>query len=61
VTVVVSRQDPEYVVAVICPVDELIEQPDPTVYKKVPSELELGEVVFDVTVAVSPYFRDLEL
>jgi hypothetical protein len=42
-------------------VDELIEQPDPTVYKKVPSELELGEVVFDVTVAVSPYFKELEL
>ncbi len=45
----------------ICPVDESIEQPDPTVYKKVPSEFELGEVVFDVTVAVSPYFSELEL
>jgi hypothetical protein len=60
VTVVVSTHDPEYVVAVICPVNELIEQPEPTVYEKVPSELELGEVALVVTVAVSPYLSEFE-
>ena len=54
----VSRQDPKYVVAVTSPVEELIEQPDPTVYEKVPSELELGDVVLVVTVAVSPYLSE---
>ena len=34
-----------------------IEHPDPTTYRNVPSELELGDVVFEVTVAVSPYFK----
>jgi hypothetical protein len=31
------------------------------VYKNAPSELELGDVVFEVTVAVSPYFSEVEL
>ncbi|MBV5280260.1 MAG: hypothetical protein J0651_03105, partial [Actinobacteria bacterium] len=30
-------------------------------YENTPSELELGDVVFEVTVAVSPYFSEVEL
>ena len=29
-------------------------------YENTPSELELGEVVFEVTVEVSPYFSEVE-
>jgi hypothetical protein len=43
---------------VIAPVELLIEQPDPTTYVKVPSS-ELGEVEFEVTVALSPYFSEV--
>jgi hypothetical protein len=39
-------------------VELLIEQPDPTTYVNVPSS-ELGEVEFEVTVALSPYFSEV--
>jgi hypothetical protein len=43
--------------AVIVPDPESIEQPEPTEYENSPSLLVLGEVVFEVTVALSPYFN----
>ena len=58
---VVSEQVPLDVVAVINPVVALIEQPDPTAYEKVPSEFVLGDVAFETTVAVPPYFKLFEL
>jgi hypothetical protein len=48
------------VFAVITPVELSIEQPVPTSYVNVPSS-ELGEVEFEVTVALSPYFSEVLL
>jgi hypothetical protein len=43
--------------AVTVPDPESIAHPEPTEYEKAPSLLVLGEVTFEVTVAVSPYFK----